>query len=134
MHGDASLPKWRMRYRQRRSPGTVSQSEGGRASGIASAWTRAVDSVRRDINPIACRRPIVLYTDGLIEARNCSGELFSFGRLEALLATGANANQASEAAQRFGQDDDITVLTFTRDRGYMQHANCFSTAHSSQIS
>jgi serine phosphatase RsbU (regulator of sigma subunit) len=76
----------------------------------------------------------VLYTDGLIEARNCSGELFSFGRLEALLATGANANQASEAAQRFGQDDDITVLTFTRDRGYMQHANCFSTAHSSQIS
>jgi hypothetical protein len=63
----------------------------------------------------------VLYTDGLVEARNYLGELFSFDRLQALLASGANANQATEAAQKFGQDDDITVLTFTRDVGIFQH-------------
>jgi hypothetical protein len=57
----------------------------------------------------------VLYTDGLVEARNYQGELFSFGRLQALLASGVDANQATEAAQKFGQDDDITVLTFTCD-------------------
>jgi phosphoserine phosphatase RsbU/P len=57
----------------------------------------------------------VLYTDGLVEARNRAGELFSFDRLQALLATGADAGQATEAALRFGQDDDITVLAFTRD-------------------
>jgi hypothetical protein len=55
----------------------------------------------------------VLYTDGLIEARNYAGELFSFDRLQTLLASGAGANETTEAAQRFGQDDDITVLTFT---------------------
>jgi hypothetical protein len=55
-------------------------------------------------------------------------ELFSFDRLRALLATGANAKQATEAAQRFFQDDDITVLTFTRDSGSDQRARCFTTA------
>jgi hypothetical protein len=55
-----------------------------------------------------------LYTDGLLEARNASGEIFSFERLDALFATRPNAAEASEAAVKFGQDDDITVLTLTR--------------------
>jgi serine phosphatase RsbU (regulator of sigma subunit) len=55
-----------------------------------------------------------LYTDGLLEARNASGELFSFERVDALFATRPNAAEASEAAVTFGQDDDITVLTLTR--------------------
>jgi hypothetical protein len=55
-----------------------------------------------------------LYTDGLLEARNSSGEIFSFERLDALFATRPNAAQASEAAVHFGQNDDITVLTLTR--------------------
>lgn len=55
-----------------------------------------------------------LYTDGLLEARSASGELFGFERLHALFATRPSAQQASEAAVAFGQDDDITVLTLTR--------------------
>jgi Stage II sporulation protein E (SpoIIE) len=55
-----------------------------------------------------------LYTDGLLEARTSSGEIFSFERLQALFASGADAAQASEAAVAFGQDDDITVVTLTR--------------------
>jgi len=55
-----------------------------------------------------------LYTDGLLEARSHSGELYGFERLEALFATYPNAAQATEAAVKFGQDDDITVLTLTR--------------------
>ncbi len=55
-----------------------------------------------------------LYTDGLLEARTPSGEIFSFERLHTLFASGADATQASEAAVAFGQDDDITVVTLTR--------------------
>jgi hypothetical protein len=55
-----------------------------------------------------------LYTDGLLEARTPSGEIFSFERLQTLFASGADAVQASEAAVAFGQDDDITVVTLTR--------------------
>jgi Stage II sporulation protein E (SpoIIE) len=55
-----------------------------------------------------------LYTDGLLEARSPSGEIFSFERLQTLFASGADAAQASKAAVAFGQDDDITVVTLTR--------------------
>jgi hypothetical protein len=57
---------------------------------------------------------MALYTDGLLEARNSSGELYGFDRLETLFATNPSAAQATEAAVKFGQDDDITVLTLTR--------------------
>ena len=55
-----------------------------------------------------------LYTDGLLEARSASGEIYSFDRLDALFATRPDAARATEAAINFGQDDDITVLTLTR--------------------
>jgi len=55
-----------------------------------------------------------LYTDGLLEARAPSGEIFSFERLQALFASAADAAQASAAAVAFGQEDDITVVTLTR--------------------
>jgi hypothetical protein len=57
---------------------------------------------------------LTLYTDGLLEARDPSGEIFSFDRLQELIATKPDARQASEAAVSFGQEDDITVLTITR--------------------
>ena len=57
---------------------------------------------------------LTLYTDGLLEARNAAGELYSFDRLQQLIATKPDAQQASEAAVAFGQDDDITVITVTR--------------------
>ncbi len=55
-----------------------------------------------------------LYTDGLVEARNAAGELYGFDRLYALFAGRPTAQQATETAIAFGQDDDITVLTLTR--------------------
>jgi Stage II sporulation protein E (SpoIIE) len=55
-----------------------------------------------------------LYTDGLLEARTPSGEIFSFERLQTLFASNPDAAQASEAAVAFGQEDDITVVTLTR--------------------
>ncbi len=54
------------------------------------------------------------YSDGLLEARAKDGELFSFGRLRDLFAGRPDAARATEAAMRFGQEDDITVLTLTR--------------------
>jgi Stage II sporulation protein E (SpoIIE) len=55
-----------------------------------------------------------LYTDGLLEARNPSGELYGFERLGVLFGTRPSASQASDEAVAFGQEDDVTVLTLTR--------------------
>ncbi len=57
---------------------------------------------------------LILYTDGLLEARNPAGELYGFERLKSLFASRPSAEQAAEVAVTFGQDDDITVLTLTR--------------------
>ncbi len=61
---------------------------------------------------------LALYTDGLLEARSKTGELYGFERLEKLFATYPTATDAAEAAIRFGQDDDVTVvaLTYVADR------------------
>lgn len=53
---------------------------------------------------------VVLYTDGLPEARNAEGELFGFERVRALLAADADAGAVAEAAAQFGQEDDVTVV------------------------
>jgi hypothetical protein len=57
---------------------------------------------------------LTVYTDGLLEARNHSGELYGFDRMKRLFARRPTASEATEAAIAFGQDDDITVLTLTR--------------------
>jgi serine phosphatase RsbU (regulator of sigma subunit) len=57
---------------------------------------------------------LALYTDGLLEARNRTGELYGFDRLQVLFSSPTNAEDATQAAVNFGQDDDITVLTLTR--------------------
>jgi len=55
---------------------------------------------------------LTLLTDGVLEARNRSGELFGFERTAAL--SRQPAEEIARTAQAFGQDDDITVLTLTR--------------------
>lgn len=52
---------------------------------------------------------IVLISDGVPEARSSSGELFGFDRLP--LLTMQSTSEIAEAAQHFGQEDDITVLS-----------------------
>jgi len=54
---------------------------------------------------------LTLVTDGVVEARNATGELFGFDRAAAI-STDA-AEEIASAAQAFGQEDDITVLTLT---------------------
>lgn len=54
---------------------------------------------------------LTFVSDGIVEARNPSGELFGFDRTQQISASGAEA--IAQAAIDFGQDDDITVLTLT---------------------
>jgi sigma-B regulation protein RsbU (phosphoserine phosphatase) len=54
---------------------------------------------------------LTFISDGVVEARNLSGELFGFDRAAAI--SNQSAEQIAHAAQRFGQEDDITVLTLT---------------------
>jgi Stage II sporulation protein E (SpoIIE) len=61
--------------------------------------------------PLGVGAQLTLYTDGVVEARARSGELFGFDRAEALSVQPAEV--IAETAQKFGQDDDITVLTIT---------------------
>jgi hypothetical protein len=65
---------------------------------------------------------LALYTDGLLEARNASGELYGFGRLKTLFAARPTALEATEAAVAFGQEDDITVLTLQLAPAEVPHA------------
>jgi serine phosphatase RsbU (regulator of sigma subunit) len=55
---------------------------------------------------------LTLMTDGVVEARSKSGELFGFDRTLAIAAD--SAESIAHAAQQFGQEDDITVLTLSR--------------------
>jgi serine phosphatase RsbU (regulator of sigma subunit) len=52
---------------------------------------------------------IVLLSDGVLEARSKSGELYGFDRLNQL--TRLSAEDIADTARAFGQEDDITVLT-----------------------
>jgi Stage II sporulation protein E (SpoIIE) len=60
------------------------------------------------------RETLTLYTDGILEARNSKGELFGFERLSAMLATRPTIEKIVDAAEVFGQEDDITALSITR--------------------
>lgn len=55
---------------------------------------------------------ILLFSDGVVEARKPSGELFGFDRVHNL--SNQSAFYLAEAAKSFGQEDDITVLTVRR--------------------
>ncbi len=59
---------------------------------------------------------VLLLSDGVVEARQPSGELFGFDRVRHF--SQQSAFYLAEAAKSFGQQDDITVLTVRRlDRG-----------------
>jgi serine phosphatase RsbU (regulator of sigma subunit) len=55
---------------------------------------------------------LLLVSDGVVEARNATGELFGFERTRAISTQ--SAENIAHAAQAFGQEDDITVLTLAR--------------------
>jgi hypothetical protein len=61
---------------------------------------------------LSASEQLTLVTDGVVEARSKTGELFGFERTSAIAAN--SAESIAQAAQKFGQQDDITVLTLSR--------------------
>ena len=57
---------------------------------------------------------LTVLTDGVVEARNTDKELFGFARTNNLVRKENSAASVAAAAQAFGQEDDITVLTIQR--------------------
>jgi hypothetical protein len=49
----------------------------------------------------------------VVEARNATGELFGFDLTRVI--SGESAEKIAQAAQKFGREDDITVLTLRLD-------------------
>ncbi|MGB6974133.1 MAG: PP2C family protein-serine/threonine phosphatase [Terracidiphilus sp.] len=56
---------------------------------------------------------LVLISDGVVEATDTHGALFGFDRVHELLRTTGSAEQVASAAQVFGQEDDISVISIT---------------------
>ena len=57
---------------------------------------------------------LTLISDGILEAQKPDGELFGFERIARHLVHSKSASSLAAAAQEFGQEDDITVLTIER--------------------
>jgi hypothetical protein len=81
--------------------------ENGLPLGLSAATTYA-----ESIFQLAPEQQLTMLTDGVVEARDKAGALFGFEATAALSAQ--TAETIAQAAQAFGQDDDITVLTLTR--------------------
>ena len=62
---------------------------------------------------IALGDRLTFVSDGVLEATNAKGELFGFARTQAISPEAAE--RVAQAAQAFGQEDDITVLTLVRE-------------------
>jgi hypothetical protein len=73
---------------------------------------------------------LTLLSDGVVEARNLTGELFGFERTASISTE--PAEKIAQAAQQFGQEDDITVLTLTRVDATPETA--LASAHSALFS
>ena len=54
---------------------------------------------------------LMLMSDGVAEAMNGDGQLFGFERVHQLLRTAKSAAEVASAAQAFGQEDDISVIS-----------------------
>jgi serine phosphatase RsbU (regulator of sigma subunit) len=57
---------------------------------------------------------LVLMSDGIAEATDAEGHLFGFERVHELLRRAKSAAEVANAAESFGQEDDISVISVTR--------------------
>ncbi len=57
---------------------------------------------------------LMLLSDGVAEATDADGKLFGFERVNELLRRATTAAEIAGAAQAFGQEDDISVISVTR--------------------
>jgi hypothetical protein len=58
---------------------------------------------------------LFLMSDGVVEATDPQGALFGFERISELLNRKATSQEIAQAAQQFGQEDDILVVQVRRD-------------------
>ena len=64
---------------------------------------------------------LTFYSDGIVEAQNAKGELFGFDRSRELAMEPVAA--IVEAAKKFGQQDDMTVVAITRDAAHAREGS-----------
>ncbi len=57
---------------------------------------------------------LVVISDGILEATSPTGELFGFDRTAGMLKARLSIEDLADAAQRFGQQDDISLVAVTR--------------------
>ena len=69
---------------------------------------------------VASSYSLTFLSDGVVEAQSASGELFGFARTRGVAAR--SAEEIANAAQTFGQQDDITVLTLQFAPAEVAHA------------
>jgi len=80
-------------------------------SGLPLGLTADADYPETHIQ-LASGDTLTLLSDGVVEAMNPQHQLLGFERVRAM--SGQSAHQIAAAAQAFGQEDDITVLTVAR--------------------
>jgi serine phosphatase RsbU (regulator of sigma subunit) len=84
--------------------GVAMEIEGSLPLGIVAGVEFPVQTVQTEPGDY-----LTLMTDGVLEARNADGELLGFERLGEI--SSMSAEQMARVAMRFGQDDDITVVS-----------------------
>jgi len=87
--------------------GSELQLQNGLPLGIA-----ADSSYEESVSHLTIAERVTLITDGIVEARNKSGELYGFDRAASLAKE--DAESIAQTAQEFGQEDDITVICLER--------------------
>jgi phosphoserine phosphatase RsbU/P len=88
-------------------------------SGLPLGVTADTTYVESTVQLAPCDR-LTFLSDGVVEAGSATGELFGFDRTRAISTQ--SAEEIARAAQAFGQQDDITVLTLTFAPAEVLHA------------
>ena len=70
--------------------------------------------------PLAPEDRLVMVSDGLAEAMNSEGQLFGFERVQGLVESSTPAREIAAQVQRFGQEDDISIIAITRRPALLQ--------------
>ena len=86
---------------------------------VAMEGALPLGMMREAIFPVLCFQMaegdrMVLISDGIVEAVDAEGRLFGFERVHELMRSAISAAELAGAAQRFGQQDDISVISVTR--------------------
>jgi serine phosphatase RsbU (regulator of sigma subunit) len=95
--------------------GHLAPYRSGEEVSVAAGLPLGVDA---DIQYCECQLPLreaetlTFMSDGVVEARKPTGELFGFERVREI--SGSTAAAIAAAAQAFGQEDDITVVQLRR--------------------